>query len=88
MEVIMKVTTWKLQDAKNKFSEVIRKASDEGPQVVTKHGKESVIVLSFQDFKKLKQSKTTLVEFFRNSPLATVKLDIDRDKSLSRKVSL
>jgi len=84
----MKVTTWKLQDAKNKFSEVIRKASDEGPQVVTKHGKESVIVLSFQDFKKLKQSKTTLVEFFRNSPLATVKLDIDRDKSLSRKVSL
>lgn len=84
----MKVTKWKLQDAKNKFSEVIRKASDEGPQVVTKHGKESVIVLSVQDFKKLKQSKTTLVEFFRNSPLATVKLDIDRDKSYSRKVSL
>lgn len=88
MEVFMKVTKWKLQDAKNKFSEVIRKASDEGPQVVTKHGKESVIVLSVQDFKKLKQSKTTLVEFFRNSPLATVKLDIDRDKSYSRKVSL
>ena len=84
----MKVTKWKLQDAKNKFSEVIRKASDEGPQVVTKHGKESVIVLSVQDFKKLKQSKTTLVEFFRNSPLATVRLDIDRDKSYSRKVSL
>ncbi len=84
----MKLTKWKLQDAKNKFSEVIRKASDEGPQVVTKHGKESVIVLSIKDFKKLKQSKTTLVEFFRNSPLTTVKLDTERDKSKSREIAL
>lgn len=41
----MKIRKWQLQEAKNKFSEVVRKAIEEGPQTVTKHGKESVVVL-------------------------------------------
>lgn len=83
-----KTSKWQLQDAKNRFSEVVRKASTEGPQTVTKHGKDSVIVLSIEDYQKLDRPKTSLVDFFRNSPLASVELDTERDKSKDRDISL
>ena len=41
---------WKLQDAKAKFSELVQKAIDEGPQTVTRHGKDTVVVLSAEQF--------------------------------------
>jgi prevent-host-death family protein len=41
---------WKLQDAKARFSEVVRRAQSEGPQHVTVHGKEAVVVLSAEDY--------------------------------------
>lgn len=81
-------TKWQLQEAKNKFSEVVRKANEEGPQTVTKHGKESVIIVSVKEYKKMKQPETDLIEFFQNSPLASVDLDIKRDKSPARNVSV
>lgn len=84
----MKLAKWQLQEAKNKFSEVVRKATEEGPQTVTKHGKDSVVVLSVEDFKKIEQPNTSLVEFFQQSPLASVELDLDRDKSPARDISL
>lgn len=90
MEVIMitKSKKWQLQEAKNKFSEVVRKASEEGPQTVTKHGKDSVVVLSAEEYRKLERPKTSLVEFFQKSPLSKVEIDLKRDKSPSRHVEL
>jgi prevent-host-death family protein len=90
MEVIMisKSKKWQLQEAKNKFSEVVRKASEEGPQTVTKHGKDSVVVLSAEEYRKLERPKTSLVEFFQKSPLSKVEIDLKRDKSTSRHVEL
>lgn len=84
----MKIKKWHLQDAKNRFSEVVRKASEEGPQFVSKHGKESVVVLSIEDYRRLDRSSNSIIEFFQTSPLASVKLDTKRDKSLSRDISL
>ena len=84
----MKRAKWQLQEAKNKFSEVVRKANEEGPQTVTKHGKDSVVVLSVEDYKKIEQPQTSLLEFFQHSPLASVELDLDRDKSPARDISL
>lgn len=86
--MITKTKKRQLQEAKNRFSEVVRKASEEGPQTVTKHGKDSVVVLSVEDYRKLEQPKTSIVEFFRNSPLSKIEIDIKRDKSLSRQVDL
>ncbi len=85
---IMKLAKWQLQEAKNKFSEVVRKANQEGPQTVTKHGKDSVVVVSAEEFKKTEQSKDSLIDFFRHSPLASVDLDLDRDKSTARNISI
>lgn len=86
--MITKSKKWQLQEAKNRFSEVVRKASEEGPQMVTKHGKDSVVVLSAEDYRKLEQPKTTLVEFFQKSPLSKIEIDLERDKSPARSVEL
>lgn len=86
--MITKPKKWQLQEAKNRFSEVVRKASEEGPQTVTKHGKDSVVVLSAEDYRKLEKPKTSLVDFFQKSPLSKVEVDLKRDKSPARSVEL
>lgn len=84
----MKIKTWQLQEAKNRFSEVVNKALDEGPQIVTRRGKEVVVVLSSDEYAELKKSQVSLVEFFRQSPLVGVELDLKRDQSFPRDLDL
>ena len=50
------IRSWQLQEAKNKFSRVVEDAQNEGPQIITKHGIEVAIVLSFADYQKMAQS--------------------------------
>ena len=80
--------TWQLQEAKNRFSEVVNKALSEGPQTVTRHGEEVVVVLSKAEYNRLKKSQVSLVEFFRQSPLVGIQLDLERDQSLPREFNL
>ena len=77
---------WQLQEAKNKFSNLVEQARKVGPQIVTKHGKESVIVLSVEDFHKLTRPKKSLHKFLRESPLAGLDLDVKRDKEPPRDI--
>jgi len=79
---------WQLQEAKNKFSNLVEKARRKGPQVVTKHGREAVVVLSIEEYKKLIKPQKSLVEFFQNSPLASVELNLTRTKELPRDIEL
>jgi prevent-host-death family protein len=72
---------WQLQEAKNKFSEVVEEALSQGPQVITRRGVEAVIVLSSAEYRKLLASQKRLSEFFRQSPLANVDFDLGRDRS-------
>ena len=74
---------WQIQDAKNKLSEVITRALNQGPQLITKHGEKTVVVISYAEYEKLRKSQGKLSEFFRTSPLAGIELT--RDKSLPRK---
>jgi len=64
----------------------VNEAEKEGPQVVTKRGVETAVVLSISDYRKLIKPKISLVEFFQKSPLHDLELDIDRSKEASRKV--
>ena len=84
----MSRNTWQLQDAKNKFSNLVNSAQKNGPQIVTKHGKEAVVVLAFEDYKKLSKPKTDLFKFFQKSPLAEVELEIGRNKDIPREIDL
>ena len=75
---------WQLKDAKNRLSEVIEKALEDGPQVITRRGVETAVVLSYADYRKLLAGRKTLSEFFQESPLAGVDLDLSRDNSFDR----
>jgi prevent-host-death family protein len=82
---------WQLQTAKAQFSELFRRARTEGPQVVTRQGKEQVVVLSAEQFdrliKRVRQPKS-LVRFFAESPLTRVSLDLRRDVDSGREIKL
>jgi prevent-host-death family protein len=73
---------WQIQDAKNKLSEVIARALKHGPQLITKHGEKTVVVISYTEYESLRKTQGKLSDFFRASPLANVELK--RDKSLPR----
>ena len=73
--------TWQLQEAKNKFSEVVEEALKHGPQVITKRGIETAIVLSYVEYRRLALSQKKLSDFFRESPMAGADLDLTRDTS-------
>ena len=78
---MMKSDTWQLQDAKSKFSQLVDNAMHHKPQFVTKHGSHAVVVLSFEDYKKIIKPKTDLVTFFKSSPLSEIELDISRNNT-------
>lgn len=82
---------WQLQTAKAQFSEVFRRARTEGPQHVTKAGKEEVVILSKEDFDKMNSHSSKpggVWEFFRNSPLVGLDLDLERDEDYGREIDL
>jgi len=57
------VQDWQLQDAKNRFSEVVKRARDEGPQTVTVHGQRAAVVLSAREFDALIKPRMSFVDF-------------------------
>ena len=84
---------WQLQDAKNKFSNLVDKAQHNGPQIVTKRGKDAVVVISIDEYKKLITPKLitpkiNLIKFFQTSPLAKEELDFTRSKETPRDIEL
>jgi prevent-host-death family protein len=68
---------WKLQDAKARFSELVRRAHHEGPQHVTVHGRDEVVVVSAEEFHRLKgdRSGRLLIELMRDSPLRDIEFE-------------
>ena len=82
---------WQLQTAKARFSEVFRLARSEGPQWITRGGKEAVVVMNAEEFQRLTQRKKqsgNLVEFLAKSPLATADLHLQREADYGRSVEL
>lgn len=79
---------WPLQDAKARFSEVVKRAGREGPQRITVRGEPAAVVISEADYAHLAGKKESLSAFLAASPLADVDLDLARDKTPTRKVRL
>jgi len=77
---------WQLQEAKNRLSQVVDQALHDGPQTITLRGKPSAVVVSFEEYRKLTMPRTGLSQFFRQSPLCEVELDLGRSADLSREV--
>jgi prevent-host-death family protein len=75
---------WQLQEAKNKFSEVVEAALVHGPQLITKRGVEAVSVLSYAEYRSMLLNRKKLSRFFRESPLVDYELDLTRDTTSAR----
>lgn len=82
---------WKLEDAKNRFSELVRRAEANNPQLVTRNGREVAVVLSMEDYARLSDPES-LVDFLRDSPLAEAlregDLELERPRDLGRELEL
>jgi len=81
---------WRLQDAKAQFSELVRRARQKGPQRVTVHGKDAVVVVDADEWDRLRKpvSGRDLVEALANSPLKDLKIERLSVKSPVRDVKL
>jgi len=65
------MSDWQLQTAKNRFSELVRKAREEGPQTVTVHGKPAVVIVDAAEFARLSEAKKpamTFTEYLLSGP--------------------
>ena len=80
--------SWQLQEAKARFSEVVKSAHSDGPQEITLRGQPAAVLLSAEDYARLTCAKPGLVDFLRQSPLVGVELQIERDRSPVREIEL
>lgn len=78
---------WQLQEAKQKFSQVVQRAIDEGPQVVTRHGESVVVVISAEEYRRLTCPKPDFAEFLLSCPDLS-QLDLERAPDLAREIEL
>jgi len=79
--------TWQLQQAKTRLSEVIEEAHTDGPQIITRHGRERAVVLSIDDYRALTAHKPNLIEYLLGGPKLEV-FDIEPSRDMGREVDL
>jgi prevent-host-death family protein len=59
---------WQMQEAKAKFSDLVRRAANEGPQIVTYRGADTAVVLSIDEYRRLEAKRPSLVEYLLSGP--------------------
>ncbi len=84
------VTPWPLQDAKARFSELVRRAQDEGPQHVTVHGREAVAIVGAEEYRMLHGTRDwrELVQAMQDSPHRDIDLTPERSVMPVRDIAL
>jgi antitoxin Phd len=83
-----KAVKWQLQEAKNRFSEVVDEAIRSGPQVITRHGEETAVVMSFEEWTRLSRRRGRLIDVLRRAPKIPGGLEVRRSSDTGRDVEL
>jgi prevent-host-death family protein len=78
--------TWTVAQAKAKFSEVIDRAESAGPQVITRSGRKTVVMVSADEWDRKTKRVGNLAEFLSSSPLRGSRVNVKRSKQQARKV--
>jgi prevent-host-death family protein len=81
------MSVWKLEDAKSRFSEVVRRALTRGPQRVTRHGQDAVVVVAAAEYDRLVAPARRMGDFLADSPLAGLDLPA-RSRDRGRRIEL
>ena len=76
---------WQVQEAKQRFSELVRRTLEEGPQVVTRHGEEVVVVVAADEYRRSQQDRPDFVDFLMSGPDLS-QLDLTRSNELPRQI--
>ena len=79
--------SWQIQQAKQRLSEVVERARSEGPQVITRHGKETAVVVSIDEYKRLLARRPDFKRFLLEGPRLD-ELVIERPKEPGREIDL
>jgi prevent-host-death family protein len=82
---------WQLQEAKARFSEVFRLAMERGPQRVTKHGREAVVIIPAEEYARItapRRTPASIAQFFAASPLRDSGMELIRVRDFGRAVDL
>lgn len=79
--------TWRLADAKNRFSELVNRALSEGPQLVHRRN-DAVVVVARRDYEKLTGKRLGFKEFLMGKNPSLQGVDLARDRSPMRRVKL
>ena len=79
---------YSVKDAKDSFSEVIRRAERGQPQIIKRHEKEVAVVLSISDWNRSRGKRKSLVEVLRTSPLVGLDLDLSRSDDAVREIDI
>ena len=84
----VKPRSWQLQDAKNRLSEVVDEAIRSGPQIITRRGVETAVVVSAAEWQRLTRRRAPLIEILRRAPKIPGGLDVARSRDTGRDVAL
>ena len=84
----MAMASWKVAEAKARFSELIDRALHEGAQEITRHGRRTVVVISAEEWDRKARRQESLVEFLDRSPLKGSGLTIERPGDAPRDIEL
>ena len=78
------MNVWELEIAKQRFDEMIKKVHADGPQEIIDYNKESVFVISANEYQKInkKKQKGSIIEFFNEAPSGFADLEIGKNKSV------
>jgi prevent-host-death family protein len=81
---------WALQDAKARFSELVRRVRSDGPQHVTVHGRDEVVVVTAEEFRRLNGGRTgaALIVALQESPSREIDIEPRRERQQVRDVKL
>lgn len=80
--------SWTLADAKARLSQVVDHALKQGPQVITRHGRKAVVVVSAEEWERRTARRGTLADFFAASPLRDSGLEAERSQDGPREIDL
>jgi prevent-host-death family protein len=80
--------SWSLAEAKARLSEVVDRAVNEGPQTITRRGRDAVVVVSAEEWERKTRRKGNLFEFLQNSPLRDAGIEFERAQDGPREIDL
>ncbi len=79
---------WQVQEAKQRFSEVLRAAESGEPQIVTKYGEEVAVLIDIAEYRRLRGESTGLMSYLRIEPLDDADLEIRRQSDQPREIDM